>query len=205
MSQRDQAIRGSSERVKELLKEVIQDLENALNIIDGHQNLGARQAESHDLHHGPDLFAIDEDPAQNYTASDVVDTVNYIKKIYQKDLSLDVDSSILGAVLYLSLDPIVNRLYRVIKTKLLEGYESLTEEEINDDLAALEFVVFLRNQAHGKSQARAFVSAQTGDPRDPNKFDALGSEHVGTVDRTILPQLQGNSLRGLVIQKPKRN
>ena len=136
-----------------------------------------------------------------FSTEDAVETIAWLRENYGRLLSLHQAESTLGAVCLLSMDAYIQKLYRQIKEDVQNGTIPQSSNRLNDAIAALEFVVFLRNLSQANQWA--FLYAEEGSILNPSDFDDIDKGRPGRVERTILPKLEHSPsrLRGLVTQQ----
>tara|TARA_Y100000591_G_C21790095_1_gene676063 strand:- start:259 stop:894 length:636 start_codon:yes stop_codon:yes gene_type:complete len=196
--------------VKVLLQDTIQNLESTLDALGSLDSLDSLQqsdivAPSSSVLSGVNIFAVEG--VSDYTIEEINQIVMYIRENYFRQLHINRDSSTLGVILYLSLAPIVERLYRAIKVRIQEEYPTIRRERLHNDIAALEFAIFLRNQANSGAGAWTLLTPEKNTPRAPNEFDSVNDpERFGLIDSVILPGVAGppRQWRGLVSQIERR-
>jgi hypothetical protein len=141
---------------------------------------------------GFDIFEVTGNPAKDYSSEDVYKLISYAQANYERPLGLSGKSK-LGVLLTLGFEPIIQRLFRTLREGIMESGESIS----GDDLALLEFCVYLQN-SYG-SRAYTLEFADVGKQIIPAEFDSLDGRRSGRVVECLLPRIpEVRQLRGVV-------
>ena len=178
-------------RAKSLITDAVRSMNEAQTLLAQAPTSSPRQSSSASSEEF-DIFAVTGNANEDYSPADVDKLISYAQVRYERELGL-ADKPKLGVLLYLGLEPIIQRLFLHLKKEIMQSGEAISE----DDLALLEFCVYLRNtQAR---QAYTFEYADVGAQIIPAAFDSLDGRRSGRIVECLLPRIpEVRQLRGIV-------